>query len=139
LRERKEDIPGLADYFLIQYAVKYGKPSLKMSTIAYDTLIKYYWPGNIRELKHTIEKAVILCDSSVLKPDDLNLKAGLKASPKERITPKEEEESNCSLSDIEKDAIAKVLEKCQGNVSKAAKILDISRTTLYTKMKDYKL
>jgi DNA-binding NtrC family response regulator len=135
LRERKEDIPGLADYFLTQYAVKYGKLSLKMSANAYDTLIKYYWPGNIRELKHTIEKAVILCDSSILKPDDLNLKAGLK----ERISPKEGEESNSSLSDIEKDAIAKVLEKCEGNVSKAAKILDISRTTLYTKMKDYKL
>ena len=74
LRERKEDIPGLADFYLKQYALKYEKSWLKMNGATYDALINYFWSGNIRELKHTMEKAVILCDSTVLKPADLNLK-----------------------------------------------------------------
>jgi DNA-binding NtrC family response regulator len=129
LRERKEDIPGLADYFLAQYATKYGKPSLKISGSAYEMLVNYHWSGNIRELNHTMEKAVILCDSNVMKPQDLSLK--------ERTTVKNEEESVHSLSDIEKNAIVKAIAKFNGNVSKAAKMLDISRTTLYAKMKEY--
>ena len=129
LRERKEDIPGLADYFLTQYAGKYEKPSLKMTGATYDALVDYYWPGNIRELKHTIEKAVILCDSTILKPGDLNLK--------ERATPDNEGTSPFSLWNIEKGAILKALEKSYGNVTQASKMLDISRTTLYTKMKEY--
>jgi transcriptional regulator with PAS, ATPase and Fis domain len=74
LRERKEDIPGLADFFLTEYAQKYGKSSLGMTNTTYDALVSNHWAGNIRELKHTIEKAVILCDSTVLRPEDLNLK-----------------------------------------------------------------
>ncbi len=131
LRERKEDIPGLADYFLAQYAVKYEKPFLKISSNAYDTLVNYHWSGNIRELNHTIEKAVILSDSKILRPQDLNLK--------ERSSSGFEEETSHSLSDIEKHAIMKVLAKCHGNVSKAAMVLDISRTTLYAKMKEYRI
>ncbi len=131
LRERKEDIPELADYFLAQYAHKYEKPSLKMSGATYDALINNHWSGNIRELKHTLEKAVILCESSVLKPEDLNMKG--------RAVVKTEEEFTRRLSDIEKAAIIKVLEKFQGNVSKTAQMLDISRTTLYAKMKEYKI
>jgi DNA-binding NtrC family response regulator len=129
LRERKEDIPGLADYFLAQYAGKYEKPSLKMTGATYDALVDYYWSGNIRELKHTIEKAVILCDSTILKPGDLNLK--------ERATLDNEGTSQFSLWNIEKGAILKALEKSYGNITQASKMLDISRTTLYTKMKEY--
>jgi DNA-binding NtrC family response regulator len=126
LRERAEDIPGLADFFLSQYANKYEKPMLKMTGNAYDKLIDYYWPGNIRELKHTIEKAVILCDSNILKPEDFYLKMDR--------TAKGEEETALTLSDIERKAIMKVLDQCNGNLTKAAKILDISRTTLYAKL-----
>jgi DNA-binding NtrC family response regulator len=129
LRERKEDIPDLADFFLAEYTQKYDKPYLKMNGATYDALMNNHWSGNIRELKHTLEKAVILCDTAVLKPEDLNLKG--------RTTMKNEEDTFHSLSDIEKAAIIKVLEKFNGNVSKAAKMLDISRTTLYAKMKDY--
>ncbi|MBN2273648.1 MAG: sigma-54-dependent Fis family transcriptional regulator [Bacteroidales bacterium] len=129
LRKRREDIPGLADYFLSQYATKYEKPLIRMNEAAYNALVNYHWSGNIRELKHTIEKAVILCDSVVLKPDDFALR--------QRIIPDHEGDSLTSLSDIEKNAIVKALEKCKGNISKAARILDISRTTLYAKMKEY--
>ncbi len=131
LRERTEDIPGLADYFLSQYTTKYEKPFLKMTGATYDALVNYHWSGNIRELKHTIEKAVILCDTGILKPTDLNLK--------ERLFSKNDEETMATLWDIEKNAILKILEKCHGNVSEAAKILDISRTTLYAKMKEYRI
>jgi DNA-binding NtrC family response regulator len=131
LRERKEDIPGLADFFLAAYAQKYGKLSLRMTNDTYNALISNHWAGNIRELKHTIEKAVILCDSTVLRPEDLNLK--------ERTAITDMEESMHSLSDIEKTAIIRILEKSKGNVSLAAKMLDISRTTLYAKMRAYRI
>jgi DNA-binding NtrC family response regulator len=131
LRERQEDISGLVDFFLTQYTCKYEKPDLKLSSSAYDTLKNYNWPGNIRELKHTIEKAVILCDSDCLEPNDFYLK--------EKHTVINESEKNYRLSDIEKKTIENVLEKCKGNVSKAAQILDISRTTLYSKIEKYGL
>jgi DNA-binding NtrC family response regulator len=131
LRNRKEDIPGLADFFLAQYACKYEKPDLKISPAAYDALINCHWSGNIRELKHTLEKAVILCESDILGTEDLNMKG--------KPMPKSEEELIQSLSEIEKAAIINALEKFRGNVSKAAGMLDISRTTLYAKMREYKI
>jgi len=128
LRERKEDISGLADFYLKQFTLKYEKPSISLADNTYDALMNYYWSGNIRELKHTIEKAVILCDSALIKPSDLNLRA-------KNID--QSDETDEKLADIEKNAIAKVLEKCRGNITQTAKILDISRTTLYSKMKEY--
>jgi two-component system, NtrC family, response regulator HydG len=131
LRERRADIPGLADYFLGQYAAKYEKQHLKMIGATYEALVNNYWSGNIRELKHTIEKAVILCDSRIIKPEDLNLRRVSQVIC--------EPVDFASLSDIEKNAISRVLQKCQGNITQAARILDISRTTLYAKMKEYGL
>jgi DNA-binding NtrC family response regulator len=131
LRERKEDIPGFADFFMEKYAVKYGKPYLKLSSASYKSLANCYWSGNIRELSHTIEKAVILSEGQVLKPEDLYLK--------EKEGPREAAVSSGSLRDFEKDAIVKILKSSQGNISNAAKMLGISRTTLYAKMKEYGL
>ena len=74
LRERGDDILALADFFLKKYAAKYEKYGLKINGTAQEKLLRYQWPGNIRELQHTIEKAVILSDSSVLKPDDFFLR-----------------------------------------------------------------
>jgi DNA-binding NtrC family response regulator len=130
LRERREDIPGLSEFYLKQFSLKYEKPQMKFSDSAYDSLINYYWSGNIRELKHTIEKAVILTENALIKPSDLDLR------PRFSDPSVEHDEK---LADIEKSAIVKVLEKCRGNITQAAKILDISRTTLYTKMKEYKI
>jgi two-component system response regulator HydG len=131
LRERKEDIPGLADYFLQQYSCKYEKPQLKFNGLAYEKLQSYSWPGNIRELKHTIEKTVILCDSNIIGPDNVFLKGSGSKS--------EFNDNAQKLADIEKEAIHRVLTKCNGNLSKAAEILDISRTTLYAKIEKYGL
>jgi DNA-binding NtrC family response regulator len=131
LRNRKKDIPGLADYFLSFYATKYEKLKLKFNGAAYDKLCEYTWPGNIRELKHTIEKSVILCESDIIKPGDLFLR--------ETLLKTEGEISNYKLSDIEKQTVETVLAKCHGNYSKAAQMLDISRTTLYAKIEKYNL
>jgi DNA-binding NtrC family response regulator len=131
LRKRKDDIPGFIDYFLKQYTSKYEKPLLKITADAYELLVNYSWPGNVRELKHTVEKAVILSESDALRPDDFYLRQ-LKPGEKEK-------EDSLKLTDAEKHTIEQVLEKCNGNLTKAAKILEISRTTLYAKIKKYKI
>jgi len=131
LRERIPDIPGLTDYFLKEYTRKYEKPFLKINSKAIDKLCTYTWPGNIRELKHTMEKSVILCENHTIKPEGLYLSAGIPAHKTGKITHK--------LSNMEKNAIAKVIEECRGNYSLAAKMLGISRTTLYAKIKKYGL
>ena len=131
LRERIPDIPGLTDFFLKEYTRKYEKPFLKINSKALNKLCSYTWPGNIRELKHTIEKSVILCESSTIKPEDLYLSAGISTIKTSKITNK--------LTNMEKNAIERVIEECRGNYSLAAKMLGISRTTLYAKIKKYGL
>jgi DNA-binding NtrC family response regulator len=128
LRERKADIPGLTDYFLSEYTRKYEKLHLKLSSKAMDKLITYSWPGNIRELRHTIEKSVILCGNHTIRPEDLFIDH-LKSVTEPRMPQK--------LSEVEKLAIMKAIQDSRGNYSLAARILDISRTTLYAKMKSY--
>ena len=129
LRNRKEDIPNLADCFLQQYSVKYGKPHLKISPDGYEKLIDYRWPGNVRELKHAMEKTVILSDSGTLTANDFYF--GNEGTDKLS--------DSLKLSDIEKQAIISALEKSGGNIVKAAKLLNISRTTLYSKIEKYNL
>jgi transcriptional regulator with PAS, ATPase and Fis domain len=131
LRERQDDIPILADYFLKKYEKKYRKSPIVMKGDAYDKLVSHSWPGNIRELKHTMEKAVILCDSGTLSTDDFYFGASQMMKSKE--------EDSMKLSVVEKNLIEKVLDQTHGNMSQAAKLLDISRTTLYSKIKKYDL
>lgn len=131
LRERKNDIPLLADHFLTIFRKKYNKENLKISNDANEHLMKYYWPGNIRELKHSIEKAVILTESNILRPADFYLdnpvvKSFVAYSPK-------------TLDEIEKESIANALANNKGNVKETAKELGIARQTLYNKMQKYKL
>lgn len=119
LRQRKEDIPLLAEYFLKSICEKenLGEKKLLKSTI--ESLQNYSWPGNVRELKHIIERAAILADSYYIKPEHINL-PGIKIEPLKK------------LEDIE---IKKALKECKGNISEAAKRLGISRATLYRKLK----
>ena len=130
LRKRTEDIPGLADFFLQQFGCKYGKPEVRLSASTKEKMLLHSWPGNVRELKHTIEKAVILTENDEIKPEEIFL--GIPASEIKM-------EQSLKLEDIEKQTISKVLAICSGNLSQAAKILDVSRTTLYAKMKKYNL
>ena len=127
LRDRGEDIVILGELFLEQYCRKYNKPKLKMSSSAIQKLRQYPWPGNVRELKHTMERAAIMGDNSSLGPDDL------------RLFDRHEPTGVPSfrLDDVERQTIVRVLDRCRGNHSKAAEMLDISRTTLYAKLKKY--
>ena len=127
LRDRGEDVIQLARFFLDQYSRKYDKPGNSLNKQAMLRLQEYHWPGNVRELKHTMERAVILGPGPDLGPDDLHL----------FDTPGMHMGDSFKLDDVEKRTILRVVEKCRGNHSKAAQMLNISRTTLYAKLKKY--
>ncbi len=126
LRERGNDILVLTDFFLKKYSSKYSKPSLKINQQAQDKLLKYSWPGNIRELQHTIEKAVILSEGNVLKADDFFMK---------QVFSDRTNETELTLEEMEKRMINLAIEKNNGNLSAAADQLGITRQTLYNKIK----
>jgi len=130
LRERPEDIPELAEFFLLKYSAKYDKKGLTLSKNAIHKLKEYAWPGNVRELQHTMEKAVILCDRTELQADDFYLRKQEKKSPKL---------ANMSLEDAEKMLIENSIAKNKGNMSAVASELGITRPTLYSKIKKYEL
>lgn len=126
LRERGNDIQLLADYFLARYARKYKKEIKGLSREARTKLQNYDWPGNVRELQHAIERAVILSDGQLLKPDNFMLQPS--ASKKKPET----EELNLSI--LEKEAIERALRRADGNVTRAAELLGITRFALYRKL-----
>ncbi len=126
LRDRGTDVLVLADFFLKKYASKYNKPNLKINQQAQDKLLGYAWPGNIRELQHTIEKAVILSDNHVLKPEDFFMRPAVSGK---NITPE------MTLEEMERQMINLAIEKNNGNLSAAAEQLGITRQTLYNKIK----
>ncbi len=126
LRDRGNDVLVLAEFFLKKYASKYNKPSLRINQLAQEKLLKYPWPGNIRELQHTIEKAVILSEGSVLKPEDFFMRT---------LTMGKSVKTELTLGDMEKRMISNAIEKHNGNLSAAAEQLGITRQTLYNKIK----
>lgn len=129
LRDCKTDIPVLAEHFLRQYSADYRKPGLKISNSAIERLLNHTWPGNIRELKHVIEKAVILSDSSDIGPLDINF-SEITSSNSIIL-------NNYNLKEHEKRIIEHVLAKFQGNIRQSAIKLGIDRKTLYLKMRKY--
>lgn len=133
LRERFEDIPLLANFFLKQYAEKYGKSVAKISEAALTRMHKHTWPGNIRELQHAVERAVILSNGTVLQPEDFNFNAP---------TTKEENQLNLdqfNLDEVEKLLIRKVLKKYNGNITQAASELGLTRSSLYRRLEKHGL
>jgi two-component system response regulator HydG len=129
LRERKNDIPLLVEYFLSINKRKYNKPELIINPTTLTKLENYKWPGNVRELQHAIERAVILCESNILNPSDFFLSD---QTAKEEIAL-----NNYNLDEVEKAIVRKILMKHDGNVTKAAKELGITRTSLYRRMEKY--
>jgi DNA-binding NtrC family response regulator len=129
LRERAEDIPLLAQFFLRKYSEHYNKPGLKLNDEAISMLKQHEWPGNIRELEHTIEKGVILADGPTLSTEDIFSKG---QPPRISSTV-----PTLNLEENEKMIIARALKGEHGNVSTAARKLGINRSTLYQKMKKY--
>lgn len=126
LRDRDGDVLILSDFFLKKFANKYGKPSLKINHSAQEKLMGYAWPGNIRELLHTMERAVILSEGNVLKPADFLLDTKTATSI---------ENGPQTLEEMELIMITKALDHHEGNYSAAAEQLGISRQTLYNKLK----
>lgn len=126
LRERGNDIILLADHFLDRYTRKYKKKIHGLTREAKNKLLKYVWPGNVRELQHTIERAVILGDGSMLKPENFLFHTTSKQ--------KKEEEVVLNLEQLERQAIEKALRISNGNISRAAEYLGITRYALYRKL-----
>ncbi len=129
LRHRTGDIPLLAQFFLEKYRAKYNKPDLQITDEALEKLSACPWHGNVRELQHTIEKAVILNDGYKIAASDLFLH-----TPAETI-----DTSFVTLEDMEKNMIAQCMQRHSNNLSAAAAELGITRQTLYNKIKKYQI
>jgi len=121
----------LARHFAKLYASKYLKPSMDFDTAAINKLKSYNFPGNVRELQYTIERAVIMADDNTLRPDDLIF------SILETSTESVVDADNIPLSALEKNAILRVIEKHNGNITRAAKELGLTRTALYRRLSKY--
>ena len=126
LRERGNDILLLADHFLNRYARKYKKKIGGLTRDAKTKLQSYAWPGNVRELQHAIERAVILSDGSMLKPENFMLHPA--------HVQKKGEPDELNLSVLEKEAIERALRRADGNITRAAELLGITRFALYRKL-----
>lgn len=131
LRERTEDIEALAEHFIDQYCHKYKLPKKRLNASTLKRLQIHHWPGNIRELQHSVERAVILSEGNVLEPHDFFL------SDNEDSRPAEVLPNNMNLEETEKMLIRKVVDKYGGNISRAANELGLTRASLYRRMEKY--
>jgi two-component system, NtrC family, response regulator HydG len=132
LRKRTDDIMLLAKHFSRAYSNKYMKPVMEFDEKAQDKLLGYHFPGNIRELQYTIERAVIMADGNVLQANDLIF------SPIESpVSSQAEQPVELNLSTVEKNTILRVIEKHNGNITKAARELGLTRTALYRRLSKY--
>lgn len=133
LRERVEDVPLLVDHFLEIYCKKYKIPMKRLNPLTIKRLEKHYWPGNIRELQHAVERAVIMSESGTLHPQDFFLSQMDETDSQDIIA------SSTNLEETEKILIRKVVDKHGGNISKAAKELGLTRASLYRRIEKHGL
>lgn len=131
LRKREGDILRLANHFAQVYSEKYMKPPVRFDSSAQEKLTQYHYPGNVRELQYTIERAVIMSEGELLHAKDLIF------SPMESTTETNTDPSDFRLSTLEKNTILRVIEKHNGNITKAAKELGLTRTALYRRLSKY--
>jgi DNA-binding NtrC family response regulator len=134
LRERREEIPLLAEHFLAEAGQRHGR-AMRLTPAASARLLSYAWPGNVRELENAIEHAAILASGEAITPDDLppHIASGAGLGPAPALPAQQ------NLAEIEKAYIVQTLERCGWNHSRAAEALGIARTTLWRKLKDYGL
>jgi DNA-binding NtrC family response regulator len=128
LRRRREDVPLLVDHFLHKYAIAMNRQVPSLSTSALDLLLSYDWPGNVRELENAVERALVIGRGPEIQPSDFPF----------QLHPTEPHGGR-TLEDVERAHIERVLEETSWNLSRAARILEIDRTTLYSKLKRYGL
>ncbi|MGI9179221.1 MAG: sigma-54-dependent transcriptional regulator [Longimicrobiaceae bacterium] len=130
LRQRREDIPLLATHFLRRQAQQYRKPITGFEPEAMEAMLEYAWPGNVRELEHTIERAVLLTQGEKVRAEDLNLRSRVEGTaPLDELT----------LEEVERVLIRKALARHEGNVSRAAEALGLSRSALYRRLQHHGL
>jgi transcriptional regulator with PAS, ATPase and Fis domain len=157
LRERTEDILELTQLFLQRFCDKMKKPLLTIQSEAYDALLRYHWPGNVRQLQNVIERAVVLTQGSMITPRNLphevvhsapfdpNSMTPVPATgtppagPTFHLRQLMTDSQSLNLAEREKAALMAALEHCNGNKKKAAELLGIHRPTLYTKLKKFGL
>lgn len=130
LRERGDDIRLFTDFFMQRYAAKYDRRDISLHEHALEKLRSYHWPGNIRELQHTIEKAIILCEGEVIRPKDIFVKQTWNPQYSTAVP---------NLEEVERQAIATAIRQNNGNLTATADQLGISRQTLYNKIKRFRL
>ena len=130
LRERREDLPLLANYFLRQFSQRYRKRLTGFESAAMQTLLEYAWPGNVRELEHALERAVLMAQGELVRSSDLGLRVGREWAG--RI-------DEMSLEEVESLLVKKAMARYEGNVSAAADALGLSRSALYRRLKKYGL
>jgi DNA-binding NtrC family response regulator len=128
LRERREDIPLLAEHFLKKYATAMNRPVPRLTPEAVDLLLTYDWPGNVRELENAIERALVISRGAEIQPAHFPFQ--LQPHPAG---------NGQTLEDVERAHIERVVRQCDGNLSRAARILGIDRSTLYSKLRRYGL
>ncbi len=129
LRERKGDIPLLANYFVQKYSRAMGKLITSISPEAMDAVVRYNWPGNVRELENAIERAMVVGKPPAIRPEDLPY----------QLTEKNHVLPSGSIAAVEKAHIVSVLDQNRWNISRSAEILQIDRVTLYNKIEKYGL
>jgi DNA-binding NtrC family response regulator len=132
LRDRREDIPPLAEYFLRQHSERYRRGNMGFTPQAVDALRQHGWPGNVRELDHVVERALLMSSSTVVTAFDL----ALQSSPDARLSSRLEE---LSLEEAERVLITKALARFEGNANRAAEALGLSRSALYRRLQKYGL
>ena len=130
LRDRREDIPLLAEHFLSRLRMRYRKQVNGISAAAMQLMMQYAWPGNVRELEHTIERALLLCRGEEIEPANLSIGTARPAALSLE---------NMSIDEMEAMLIRKVLRRCDGNISQASESLGLSRAALYRRMEKYGL
>lgn len=139
LRERREDIPLLVEYFINKYCHEIKTQVKGISKDALDTLMKYHWKGNVRELENTIERAIILCDGDVITPEHfaISKQPGSGFAGTQAVNGTLEAVAKEALRAAETERIRSALKETKGNKSRAAEILQVSYKTLLTKIKEY--
>jgi DNA-binding NtrC family response regulator len=144
LRERQTDIPNLATEFLQQFAQEFARPLVRFTDAAMQQLVAHPWPGNVRQLRNTIERAALLSEGDTIGPADLGQGSSAPPAPVHTVapapgTPDALDLGDRSLRAVEEALIRRVLEDCGGNRSESARILGINRTTLYSKLRRFEI
>jgi DNA-binding NtrC family response regulator len=128
LRERREDVPLLVTHFLNKFCMATSRSVPQVASDAMELLTRHDWPGNVRELENAVERALVVCRGPEIRAADFSFQFEAEPMPAGR-----------TLDDVERTHIERILRETEGNLSRAARILDIDRTTLYNKLRRYGL